>query len=104
VPPQIACAYALSAKTGKHENRIFHSNSGTSRSLISSVFLTHDSYAVWLPKSCYQCVQLGVVVGHGSGERKSREAQQLDCVALTMHVHQCAVFLKEKKCHLWCVW
>jgi len=22
--------------------------------------------------------------------------QQLDCVALTMHVHQCDVFLKEK--------
>jgi len=37
--------------------------------------------------------------GHGLRERKSREPQQLDCVACTMHVHQCAVFLKEK-CHL----
>jgi len=34
--------------------------------------------------------------GHGLGERKSREPQQLDCVARTMHVHQCAGFLKEK--------
>ena len=33
---------------------------------------------------------------HGSGERKSRALQQLDCVARTMHVHQCTVFLKEK--------
>jgi len=41
--------------------------------------------------------------GHGSGERKLTALQQLDCVARTMHVHQCAVFLKEKKCHLWCV-
>ena len=28
--------------------------------------------------------------GHGSGERKSRALQELDCVACTMH--QCAVF------------
>jgi len=34
--------------------------------------------------------------GRGSGERKSRALQQLDCVACTMHVHQCAVFLKDK--------
>jgi len=25
MPPQITCASALSGKTGKHENRIFHS-------------------------------------------------------------------------------
>jgi len=47
-------------------------------------------------ESCNQCVQLGAVGGHGSGERNSREPQQLDCVAHTKHVHQCAVFLKEK--------
>jgi len=29
-------------------------------------------------------------------ERKSRKPQQLDCVARTLHMHQCAVFLKEK--------
>jgi len=29
-------------------------------------------------------------------KRKSRALQQLNCVARTMHVHQCAVFLKEK--------
>jgi len=34
--------------------------------------------------------------GHGSGERKSRGPQQLDCVACKMHMNQCAVFLKEK--------
>ena len=27
---------------------------------------------------------------------------QLDCVTHTMHL--CAIFLKEKNCHLWCVW
>jgi len=26
----------------------------------------------------------------------------LDCVTHTMHL--CAIFLKEKNCHLWCVW
>jgi len=25
MPPQIACAFALPGKTGKHENHIFHS-------------------------------------------------------------------------------
>jgi len=30
------------------------------------------------------------------GSRDSRAPQQLDCVARTMHVHQCDVFLKEK--------
>jgi len=34
--------------------------------------------------------------GYGSGERKWRASQQLDCVARTMHAHQGAVFLKEK--------
>ena len=34
-------------------------------------------------------------VGHGLRKRKSSEPQQLDCVVRTMHVHECAVFLKE---------
>jgi len=34
--------------------------------------------------------------GHGSGERKLTAPQHLDCVACTMHMHQCALFLKEK--------
>ena len=73
--------------------------------LLQSFWLTTDTHAaLWLPKSCYQCVQLGAVVGHGSGERKSREAQQLDCVALTMHVHQMRSPPERKKCYLWCVW
>ena len=52
VPPQITCASALPWKTEKHGNHIFHSNAvsvhcenSTSRSLISSVFLTHDSFS-----------------------------------------------------------
>ena len=57
--------------------------------LISSIFLTHDSYApVRLPKSCnaFSCREYW---GHGSGERKSIALQQLAFVAHTMH--QCAV-------------
>jgi len=34
--------------------------------------------------------------GHGLRERKSREPYQLEYVAGTMHVYQCAVFVKEK--------
>jgi len=36
--------------------------------------------------------------GHGSGEKKSRAPQPLDCVARTMHMHQCAVFPKNVIC------
>jgi len=52
IPPQVTCASALPGKTEKHKNRIFHSNAvsvhcqnSVSRSLISSVFLTHYSYS-----------------------------------------------------------
>ena len=44
----------------------------------------------FLVKSCNQCVQLGAIGGHGSGERKSKALQQLDCGARIMH--QSAVF------------
>jgi len=43
------------------------------------------------------------LLGHGLGERKSRAPQQLDCVARTMHVHQRAVFLKEKMSSVMCL-
>jgi len=49
LPPQITCASALPSKTEKRENCIFftqmHCQNSSSRSLISSVFLTHDSYS-----------------------------------------------------------
>jgi len=50
---------------------------------LQSFWLTiHTHAAVWLPKSCNQCAQLGAVGGrHGSRERKSTAPQQLDCVA-----------------------
>ena len=41
--------------------------------------------------------------GHGLRERKSREPQQLDCDACTMHVYQCAVYLKEKMSSVMCL-
>jgi len=65
-------------QNGKHENCIFYwnavlvhcqnSSNATSSCLISSIFLTHNSYTgVWLPKSCNQCIQLTAVGGmvHG---------------------------------------
>ena len=58
--------------------------------LISSIFLTQDSYSRCCTKSCNQYVQLWDCWGHGSAERKSIVLQQLDCVAHSMH--QCAVF------------
>jgi len=72
--------------------------------LLQSFWLTTDTHAaVWLPKSCSQCVQLRAVGGHGSGERNSRAPQRLDCVVRTMHVHQCAAFLKEKMSYVMCI-
>jgi len=71
-------------------------------SLFDSRLILEALAAVWLPKSCNQCVQLRAV-GGASLRKKEVESilQQFDCVARTMH--QCAVFLKEK-CRLWCVW
>ena len=71
MPHQITCASAIPGKTEKRKNcispqmlyywNLVHCLNSTS-CLISSIFLTHDSYshshaAVWLPKSCNQCVQ-----------------------------------------------
>jgi len=53
MPPEVEITYAsaLPGKTEKHENCIFHSNvvlvhcPNLTIRLISSVFLTHDSYS-----------------------------------------------------------
>jgi len=52
IPPQVTYASALPGKTGNTKIAFFHWNgvsvhcqNSTSRSLISSVFLTHDSYS-----------------------------------------------------------
>jgi len=73
--PQVACASALPDKTGKHKNRIFHSNAVLVNSticLISSIFwlTTHTHAAVWLSKSCNQCVQLGAIGGMVQDKRR----------------------------------
>ena len=98
MPLQITCASALPGKTEKHENHIFTKMLYQCIAWIQSVvwFLqsfwltTHTHDAVWLPKSCNQCIQPTGLLGQGSGERKLTALQQLDCVARTMH--QCAVF------------
>ena len=101
----MTCASALPGKTGNTKSHLSLSvlvrcQNSSSRCLISSIFLTHDSFsytAVWLPKSCSQCVQLGAIGGHGTGERKSTALQQLDCFARTKH--RCAVFwVSSKSC------
>jgi len=106
MPPQVKCASALPGKTGKHENRIFSLKRCISplREFNQSILdicrlfwlTTHPHAAVWLTRSCSQCSQLGLLAARFK-KRTSREAQQFDCVARTMHVHQCAVFMKENK-------
>ena len=65
----ITCASAVTDKTGNTKIAfplalLVHCQNSTSPCLISSIFLTHDSYAaVWLPKFCKQCVQLGFFWG-----------------------------------------
>ena len=76
-------------QNGKHENYIFHSlyqcisriQPAAAWFLQPFWLTTNTQAAAWLPKSSNQCVQLGAFVRHGSGERKSRALQQLDCVA-----------------------
>jgi len=89
--------FCISWQNGKCKNCIFHllykCIAGIQLYLLLDFFNLFDS---WLIRCCmtpwilYQCVQLGPFGGHGSGERKSRVLQQLDCVACPMH--QCAVF------------
>jgi len=73
-----------------------HCQNSTSRCLISSVFLTHDSYLMYdslnlvinaFSSGCWR----GMVQEKGSRERRSSWVG----LAHTMHVHQCTVFLKE---------
>jgi len=97
-PPQITCASVLPGKTGNTKITFFPrciSAFPEFNQLLLDFFIffwltTHTHAALWLPKSCNQCVQLGAFVKHGSGERKSRALQQLDCVACIKH--QYAVF------------
>jgi len=74
------CTTRQNGKTLKLHLSLKCQNS-TSCCLISSIFLTQDSYSrcCMTPKSCNQCVQLGAVMGHGSEERKPT-ALQLCCM------------------------
>jgi len=70
MPPQVTCASALPDKSEKHENRIFTQMMYFAlpefNQLLDFSFFwptTHTHAAVWLPKSCNQCVQLGAVGG-----------------------------------------
>jgi len=90
------CASAVPGKTGKHENRIFFTALPQFNQSLLALFSIFDSRLILT--LFYDSLNLiaRAVGGHGLRERKSREPQQLDCVACTMHVHQCTVFLKEK--------
>ena len=90
MPPQIRCASALPGKTGKHKNCIFHSNARiqpVATWFLQSFWLTtHTHAAVWLPKLCKQCIQLGAV-----GARFRRKEVKSAHAAGLLHA-QCAVF------------
>jgi len=85
----ITCASALAGKTQKHENRIFTqilyyciARIQPAAWFIQSFWLTtHTHAAVWLPKSCNQCAQLGAVGGmvREKGSRESATAVGLCC-------------------------
>ena len=112
MPPQITCASALPGKMGEHENCIFFTQMCVSvlpefnQSLLD-LFSLFDSRLIFM--LLYDSLNLVVSAfslglwGHGLRERKLTELQQLDCVACTMHVHQCAVFLKEKMSSVMCL-
>jgi len=102
-PGEITCASALPGKTGKHENRIFSLKWCISAlpefsSSLLDFFSLFDSGLVLtlLYDSLNLVINARGCWRHGSGERKSRAPQQLDCVAHTMHMNQCPVSLKEK--------
>jgi len=93
MPHQLTGASALPGKTEKRENCISPQcclsalpefnhlldffNLFDSRLILT---LLYDSLSLIINAFSY-----GEYWGHGSGERKSRELQQLDCVARTMH-------------------
>ena len=83
MPPQITSASALPGKNGKRKNCIFQwlykciarIQPVAAWFLLSFWLTTHTHTAVWLPKSCSQCIQLGpfggMVQEKGSRERCS---------------------------------
>ena len=90
MPHQITCASALPGKTEKRKSCIFPSNAvlvhcpNSTSCLISLTFF--DSRLI--PMLLYDFLSLVINAfshrdcwGHGSGERKLRALQQLDCVA-----------------------
>ena len=61
---------------------LMHCQNSTSRCFISSIFFTHDSYdTVWPLNHVINMRSARGCWGRGSGEKKSRALQQLDCVA-----------------------
>ena len=62
--------------------------------------------AVWLPKSCNQCVQLGAVGAAWFWFRR-KEVESAAAVGLS-YMHNAYAPMRclpeRKKCHLWCVW
>ena len=94
MPPQITCASTLPGKTLKHKNCVFNSALPELSQLLLDFFHLFDSPLMLT--LLYDSINLVIkgfssgLLGHGSGERKSRVLQQLACVARTMH--QCAVF------------
>jgi len=82
MPPQITCASALPGKTEKQrENRIFTQMLYQCIAWIQPAVLflqsfwltTHTDDAVWLSKSCNQCVQPAGLLGAMVQEKGSRE-------------------------------
>ena len=77
----MTCASALPGKTEKHENCIFTQMLyqcvawiQSAAWFLQSFWLTTHTYdAVWLPKSCNQCVQPAGLLGDIFQEKESRE-------------------------------
>jgi len=100
--------YCTTWKKGKHENRIFSLKCSVSAlpefnqspldffSVFDSRYILMHAAAVWLLNLVINAL-LGAVGGHGLRKKKLTEPQQLDCVAHTMHVHQCAVSRGKKR-------
>jgi len=89
MPPHLTCASALPSKTGKHENCIFASNAVLVHCLNSTMQLL-DFFKLFHSRLIFVLLydSLNLVINsfrpegcwvHGSGERKSRTLQKLDC-------------------------
>jgi len=111
MPPQLMCDSALPGKPGKLKMHFFTQMLYQCIARIQPVdpwffqsfwLTTHTHVGVWLPKSCNQCVQFGLL-GAWFRRTEVESATAIGLCSRPMHVHQCAVFLKEK-CHMWCVW